>query len=75
MIISFGVENFRSIRERQELSMEAYGSQSKLGNTFLLGLPNGEEIRLVKTAGIYGANASGKSNIDLINSVSPFCFI
>ena len=63
MILEFSVTNFRSIREKQTFSMLAYGSQSKLDNTFEVELKNGDKIRLIKTAGIYGANASGKSNL------------
>lgn len=63
MILEFSVTNFRSIREKQTFSMLAYGSQSKLDNTFEVELTNGDKVRLLKTAGIYGANASGKSNL------------
>jgi len=63
MILEFSVTNFRSIREKQTFSMLAYSSQSKLDNTFEVELANGGKIRLVKTAGIYGANSFGKSNL------------
>ncbi len=70
MILEFSVTNFRSIREKQTFSMLAYSSQSKLDNTFEVGLANGDKIRLVKTAGIYGANSFGKSN--LLNAILNF---
>ncbi len=70
MILEFSVTNFRSIREKQTFSMLAYGSQSKLDNTFEVELTNGDKIRLVKTAGIYGANSFGKSN--LVNAFFNF---
>ncbi len=63
MILEFSITNFRSIREKQTFSMLAYGSQSKLDNTFEIELANGDKVRLVKTAGIYGANSFGKSNL------------
>lgn len=59
MLIAFSVENFKSIRELQTLSMEARVDDH-------LGWSNVIEegkLRLVKTAAIYGANASGKSNL------------
>jgi AAA15 family ATPase/GTPase len=62
MIIDFSVTNFRSIREKQTFSMLAYGGKSKLDNTFEIELANGKKIRLIKSAGIYGANSFGKSN-------------
>jgi AAA15 family ATPase/GTPase len=60
MLIRFSVENFRSIRDRQEFSFAA---------TVLKDLPesvvhpDGLSVGLLKTAAIYGANASGKSNV------------
>lgn len=63
MIIEFSVTNFRSIRERQTLSMKASAVSSKAGNTFEVELASGEQVTLVKTAGIYGHNSFGKSNL------------
>src|ERR1035441_3627685 len=60
MLIRFSFENFRSIRDRQEFSFAA---------TVLKDLPesvvhpDGLSVGLLKTAAIYGANASGKSNV------------
>lgn len=62
MILEFAVENFRSIKDRQVFSMIAEPSKAKGENVFEALLPNGSSIRLLKTAVIYGANASGKSN-------------
>ncbi|RYU93291.1 AAA family ATPase [Emticicia agri] len=64
MIIEFSVGNFRSIKDVQTLSMVAAPISSKYKeldeqNVFQAT----EKIRLVKTKAIYGANASGKSNI------------
>lgn len=63
MILEFAVENFRSIKDRQVFSMIAEPSKAKGENVFEVSLANGGSIRLLKTAVIYGANASGKSNV------------
>ncbi|MDP8210953.1 MAG: ATP-binding protein [Candidatus Stygibacter australis] len=59
MIISFSVSNFLSIKEEQVLSFEASSDESY--NEYFI-----REIgkyRLLKMGIIYGANASGKTNI------------
>lgn len=62
MLIEFSLENYHSIAERQTLSMVASGEKNMQdSNTFPL--PNSEKLRLLKSAVLYGANASGKSNI------------
>lgn len=43
--------------------MEASSSEAKINNIASVSLASGEEIRLIKTAAIYGPNASGKSNL------------
>ncbi|HED6586663.1 AAA family ATPase [Campylobacter coli] len=59
MLIEFRVENFLSIQDEQVLSMIA----SK-DNTFFDSHTNGDEkLTLLKSSVIYGANASGKTNI------------
>lgn len=63
MILEFSIKNYRSIHERQLFSMIASGARSKSKNTFKVDLVNGSSVKLTKTVGIYGANASGKSNI------------
>ncbi len=62
MLIEFSVTNFRSIKNTQTLSMVAAKSMKELlNNTFS---PNYSKIPLLlNSAGIYGANAAGKSNI------------
>jgi len=47
MLVEFSVANFRSVKDKITLSM----------------LADGEGFSLLKTAVIYGANASGKSNV------------
>ena len=63
MLIEFSVENFLSFDERVTLSMvvapELDNPDGLLENTFEA--PGG--LRLLKSALIYGANASGKSNL------------
>jgi hypothetical protein len=65
MLIEFRVANFRSIREEQVLSMVASKADKTLPENVIdrdiLGLKKGE--RFLKAAAIYGANASGKSNV------------
>lgn len=64
MLIEFSVGNYRSFKEKVTFSMvathvTAKDKQIDKNNTFDAG--NG--LRLLKTATIYGANASGKSNL------------
>ena len=63
MLIEFSVTNFRSIKEKQTLTMAAskYFKEMEKENCFesgLEGLP-----KLLRSAAIYGPNASGKSNL------------
>lgn len=64
MIIDFSVENYRSIKEMQTLSMSAANIISKYKeldqeNVF----KHSPKLALLKSKAIYGANASGKSNL------------
>lgn len=63
MLIEFSVENFKSIRERQTLSMVAskYYKEFIDENTFEVDTEE-KFPRLLKSAVIYGPNASGKSS-------------
>ena len=62
MLVEFSVENYRSIQEKQTLSMVAADNETMLdSNTFPV--PNNDDLRLVTSAAIYGPNASGKSNL------------
>ncbi len=63
MIIEFLVSNYRSIKTEQVLSLIAENTKNKEDNTFEVTLANGTPLRLLRSAIIYGANASGKSNI------------
>ena len=58
MLIEFTVENYLSIKEPMTLSMIATSD-----NTLQENIIERENYRLVKSAAIYGSNASGKSNV------------
>ncbi len=64
MLVAFSVENYRSFKERVTLSMLAADLSSKpptldSSNVFQ---PR-DDLKLLTSAAIYGANASGKSNL------------
>ncbi|MEQ9553479.1 MAG: ATP-binding protein [Coleofasciculus sp. G3-WIS-01] len=62
MLVEFSVENYRSFKERQTLSMVASEDEAMLSsNSFPM--PRTKDLRLLTSAVIYGANASGKSNL------------
>lgn len=68
MLIEFSVKNFRSIKDEQTVSMLASADNELVGNTFPLAQHDApskrwKNARLLKSAVIYGANASGKSNL------------
>jgi AAA15 family ATPase/GTPase len=58
MLIQLTVTNFRSIKEPTTLSMIPLKYKEHTGNVFSVG-----KVDLLKSAVIYGANASGKSNL------------
>lgn len=73
MFIEFQVSNFRSFRDLQRFSMQAARlrkNDSGLEEHNVFKSPN---LRLLKTKAIYGANASGKSN--LIKAISAFSYM
>lgn len=61
MIISFSVENFRSIRKKISLDFRA-SSDKHLEEDFVLEIDK-PKLKILKMAMLYGANASGKTNI------------
>lgn len=61
MLIEFRVKNFRSFRDEQTLSLLASFDQSLPGNTSQVTEKSDE--RCLNSAAVYGANASGKSNL------------
>jgi len=69
MLVEFSVQNFRSIHQRQTFSLVASKDKTfQETHTFETGVPS--LPRLLRTAGIYGANGAGKSN--LLNALSVF---
>lgn len=63
MIVNFTIKNFRSFKEETVFSLEASGAKGKSDNVAEIETKHGKKFRLLKTAVIYGANASGKSNV------------
>ena len=58
MLIEFSVENFRSFKDKVTFSMEkGIGDENDI-NIFKF-----DNLELLKTSAIYGANASGKTNL------------
>lgn len=62
MIIEFCVTNFRSIRDEQVFSLYTRAPGKHLPENTVL-CPGTNNIHVLKSAGVYGANASGKSNL------------
>jgi len=60
MFVKFTIQNFGSFSETQELSMVAANQRENPESLIQVKHPAGA---LVRVAGIYGANASGKSNL------------
>lgn len=60
MIVNFSVQNFGSIKDKQTLSFEADKS-THLEDYFVI--PSINNLRILKLALIFGANASGKTTI------------
>lgn len=69
MIIDFTVENFKSIKEEQTFSMLASNSKDEHPDN-MSQCEKEKNFTLLKTGVIFGANASGKSN--LIMAVETF---
>lgn len=61
MIIDFTLQNFRSVRDEQVFSLLALPQQQHLSQH--VAYPPGAGLGVLRSAGIYGANAAGKSNI------------
>lgn len=62
MLIEFRIKNFRSLRDEQELRLVASTDKSLL-DTHAFGTGLKAAPHLLKSAVVYGANASGKSNL------------
>lgn len=61
MIVDFSVSNFRSIKDEQTFSLYAENAGTHLIEN--ISYPADKKIGVLKSAGLYGANASGKSNL------------
>lgn len=61
MLIEFSVQNFRSIKEKQTLSMVS-ASSHELRATNTVPMLN-DKLNLLRSVAIYGPNASGKTNL------------
>jgi len=59
MLLNFSVENFRSIKERQALNLEAT-TDDELESSHV---HEQDGIRVLRSAAVYGPNASGKSGL------------
>jgi AAA15 family ATPase/GTPase len=68
MLIELRVTNFKSFKEEQVLSMIASSDKALLENTIAAEALG--DRRLIRSAVVYGANASGKSNL-----VDAFAFV
>src|ERR1035437_3297460 len=75
MLLEFRVQNFKSLRTSQTLSLVASDRDKDTlpQNTLPAGAPGMEDMRALKATAIYGANASGKSNlIQALNFLRSF---
>ena len=61
MLIDFRVQNYLSFKDSQTLSLIA-GNNADLPDN-LMSFDNRRKLRLLKSAAVFGANASGKSNL------------
>jgi len=62
MLLEFAIQNFKSFKDLQVFSMEASKEKENDENVVRVVKTKGD-YRVVKTKAIYGANASGKSNL------------
>ena len=64
MLIEFSVENFRSIRDQASLTLVADSAKERrTTHTVEVAVGSARPITLLRSAAIYGANASGKTNL------------
>ncbi|MEP7731465.1 AAA family ATPase [Marinomonas primoryensis] len=61
MIVDITIANFRSIKDKQTFSLYAENQSSHLEDNIVY--PGDTKYGVHRTAGVYGANASGKSNL------------
>lgn len=63
MVLEFKLKNFKSFREEAVLSLSSETSKLKPNNVHTVVNEKGQKFRVSKASVIYGANASGKSNL------------
>ena len=63
MLIQFSVRNFRTFKDKATLSLVASNYDKETREDDNVSAENNYELRLLKSAVIYGANASGKSKL------------
>jgi AAA15 family ATPase/GTPase len=63
MLLEFSVTNFRSIKEKQTLSLLKTKKNELENNFTAIPLSTGKTLDVLNSVVIYGANASGKSNL------------
>lgn len=63
MLVYFNVDNFRSISEPIELNLKAAPRLRRLSSHARSPVSSNKKLRVLKGSVLYGANASGKSNI------------
>ncbi len=63
MLVRFSISNFRSILDKQTLDMRGVSAYSELSHQLIDRETSHYAEPLVKSMAIYGANASGKSNL------------
>lgn len=63
MILNLILKNYRSFKEETTFTMLAESSKTKEQNVFVQNFAKGDDVKLLNTAMLYGANASGKSNL------------
>lgn len=61
MLVDFTIKNFRSIREEQTFSFYAQKNPEHFANA--IHHPSSTKLGVLASAGIYGANASGKTTV------------
>ena len=63
MLIEFSVENYRSFKDKKTLNLIASAGKELPNNIFKAQIKGEDVPPLLKSTAIYGANASGKSNL------------
>jgi AAA15 family ATPase/GTPase len=70
MILKFAFENAFSFKEAQELNLIASAKKERLFDDSQNYVEIGKNLKILRSSVLYGANASGKSN--LINALVNF---